>query len=451
MKNICLYGFSGEIITPNDPNYEEARQEWNRSVQKFPLAIAFCENIEDVSSAIHWARSEKVPIRIRSGGHNYEGYSVGDKVLVIDISPMNNIEIFEEEKRVKIQGGVTNSQFYNTVSKKNYPLPGGTCPSVGVSGYCLGRGWGLSARHLGLGCDSLVELEMVNFEGEIIVANELENSDLFWACRGAGGGNFGVIVSLTFELPSKVDKVTTIELCWPKATSKTQMAFLETWQKWIVQVDGRINMNGGIYNTKADGTYAYLRGICFGTPEETKKIIDPFRKITDVEETYEYLTFLEAFNKFTSGYPPFEKFKSTGRFVGRIFEDFELKRLMDIVSRQRPEGSILTSIGVYGLGGKVKDIGKHETAYYYRNSNYILSLQSVWEDNKFKPQNVDWVEENFEYIYKITKGSYVNFPYCELVNYEEQYYGTNAAILKCIKRKYDPLNVFNFPQSIRLS
>ncbi|MDR3594995.1 FAD-dependent oxidoreductase [Clostridium sp.] len=438
-----------EIITPNSDKYEQARQEWNRSIQKYPCAIVYCESYKDVSTAIRFACKNNIPLRIRSGGHNYEGYSIANKALIIDVSKLNKIQINYDENTVTIQGGVNNSQLYNFISSKGYPFPGGACPTVGVSGYALGGGWGYSCRYLGLGCDSLVEIKLINYKGNLITADEYVNSDLFWACRGAGGGNFGVIVSMTFKLPPKVGKVTLFEIHCSNESKAIQIEFLNTWQKWIITADPRINMNGGLYNTKSDGKYIHCRGLFYGTPDELQSILKPFKSIKGVDISAEYLSFLAAINKIGSSYPPFEYFKSTGRFVYKCYTLNEIEDIVDIVNQERPAGSILTSANIYGLGGKVSEVNKFDTAFYYRKARYILSIQSVWESNEYKPENVEWVNKNFNYIYSITNGSYINFPFFPLPSYEHDYYGQNVNALQCIKCKYDPYNVFMFQQGIK--
>lgn len=449
LKNLCFCSLEGQVITPKNPEYEIVRQEWNRAIQKLPIALVYCSNNHEVIQAILWGKENNVPIRIRSGGHNYEGYSTGNCVLVIDISKMNNIKIDSSENTVKVQGGVKNSQLYNYISSQGYPFPGGLCPTVGVSGYTLGGGWGYSCRKFGLGCDSLVEIEIINYNGCILRANQRENSELFWALKGAGGGNFGVVVSMTYKLPSKVDKVTIFELYYPNASKDIQVQFLQIWQRWITTVDNDINMSGGVYNSEDDGIYVYVRGISYKNEIDTEKLLAPFLNIENIESSFEELTFLEAINKLGSTYPPYEYFKSTGRFAQRVYTEEELNTLLDIVNKPRPQGSYLTQIGIYGLGGAVSNISQSETAYYYRDAWYILSIQSVFENNAYRKINNKWVDDNFKYIYSITEGSYVNFPYSELKDYLHDYYGCNVNKLKLVKKYYDPKNVFGFPQGIK--
>ncbi len=443
----CFCDFKGEIVTQEDKSYEVARLEWNRAINKYPLIIAYCECTRDVQEAIRWSRKCRIPIRIRSGGHNYEGYSTGNCVLVIDVSRINRVEIDEERKLVKVGGGVKNRELYDTISTKGYPFPGGTCPTVGVSGYALGGGWGLSARYFGLGCDSLLEIQLVAANGHLITANEHQNRQLFWACQGAGGGNFGVVVSMTFRLPDQVTGVTLFDIYVGDATRQKQKAFLSLWQSWIREVSSKINMQAGIYNTPQENIYIYGRGICYGSIEETRNLLLPFYELGEIQMTYG--SFFEAITKIQAGYPSYEYFKSTGRFVDRLFDEEEIESLLDIVNAPRPIGSIVTSIGVYGLGALTQEKRSTDTAFYYRNAAYILNMQSVWNDNLYKEANVQWVEEYFSKLYKLTEGSYVNFPYAELKQYEKEYFGKNKQALQDIKSIYDPENVFCFPQSIQ--
>jgi len=448
MHDKKFQGLSGEIVTPNDPPYDTARQEWNQVVQEFPQVIVYCYDNKDVSNAIRWAREQGVGIRIRSGGHNYEGYSVGDKVLVIDISRMNGLRIDQTRNLVQVQGGVRNRRLYEFLSSRGYPFPGGTCPSMGVSGYTLGGGWGYSCRLFGLGCDNLIELELIDYKGKLLVASQLVNADLFWACRGAGGGNFGVVVSMTFKLPPKVDKVTLIEILYPHATPKSQEKFLDAWQQWVLYADDRIGLNARLYNSEAEGIATLARGIFYGTPQQAKEILQPFRDIGSLELTLQYISFSEAIKQIEETYPKSEKFKTISRFSYRIYSKKELQKLVRFIQR-RPRGSISASLIVYALGGAVQDISNRATAFYYRKARYILAIESIWDKPRFAQANIDWVQEKFSYIKSITRGSYVNFPYSGLKDYEKAYFGKNKSRLKKIKRKYDPLNVFKFPQGIK--
>ncbi|TBX76973.1 FAD-binding oxidoreductase [Bacillus mycoides] len=448
MYELSYEGLTGEIITRYDCEYEEARQEWNRAIQKFPLAIIYCFTKWDVSNAIIWAIKNEISIRIRSGGHHYEGYSVDNNVLVIDISKMNCMQLNEHKNTLVIQGGVQNKQIYDFISSKGYPFPGGTCPTVGVSGYTLGGGWGYSSRYFGLGCDNLIELELIDYKGKVITANETYHKDLFWACRGAGGGNFGIVVSLTFKLPPIVDKVTFVELYWPNASVDIQKEFLHTWQSWLVNLNSKMTIGASIYNSAAEGLAIYGRGLYYGTPEDAAFILQDLVNINGVKVNLQYISLLEAMDIVQSSYPPYEQFKSTGRFVHKQYNEEEIEKIISLIE-DRASGSIFAALSLYPLGGKVQDVDKDATAFYYRDAHYIIGIQSIWEDPIFKKDNSQWLEKRFDYIESITEGSFVNFPYSDLKDYMNAYYGTHANKLRKISKKYDPLCVFTFPQGIK--
>lgn len=438
---------TGEVITWESTLYNEARQEWNRAIEKYPIALVYCHNKFDVSNAIAWAKWNSIGIRIRSGGHHYEGYSIGNCILVIDISRLNKIKVMEDKNIVTIQGGVRNREFYEAVSTLGYPLPGGSCPTVGVSGYTLGGGWGYSSRYLGLGCDSLKEVEIVNYSGKIIRANAYENSDLFWALRGAGGGNFGVVVSLTYNLPEKIQGVTLLSVYFPNATRDKLVEIFNAVQVELPTLDRRLTIQSGMYNSEEDGIAGYAGGIFYGIQSEA---LETIRFLSDIEGAVvntQYMSFIDAMRQMMSNFPPYEHFKSTGRFVYRLYTMEELYGFIDLIMT-RPINSILVGLSLFTLGGAVADVPSDSTAYYYRQASYILGIQSVYLDNKFTEENVKWVQDKFKYIYPLTEGSYVNFPYAELNDYMKEYYGKNAYWLRQINNKYDPYNVFWFHQGI---
>ncbi|WP_113928031.1 FAD-binding oxidoreductase [Bacillus sp. P14.5] len=446
--SLFLKGLTGEVVTMKDPDYDEARQEWNRAIDKFPLVIVYCENKQDVVNGILWARKRRVGIRIRSGGHHYEGYSIGHLILVIDISRLNTLKLDKDRDVLHMEAGAKNTEVYDLIGSNGYVFPGGTCPTVGVTGFTLGGGWGFSSRLLGLGCDSLLEVELVNFQGRLIKANRSVNSDLFWACQGAGGGNFGVVVSLTFQLPKPTNScVTLVRFFYVGTTKAKQAQVMDIWQKWLPDLDKRMTLVSSFYNAEGEGLGIFATGFFYGSPEAAREILQPFAEVEGFRAELEESSFFEAVKKVEATYPPFEKFKSTGRFVQRSYSAEELEKVAELVQNP-PEGSQYAAVSFYALGGEIGRVGKKETAFFYRNARYIMGIQSVWSEDEFAEKNREWVRERFHYIKSITEGSFVNFPISKLKNYEREYFGGNADRLVKVNRKYDPFNVFSFPQGL---
>ena len=446
--DICNFNhLTGRIITPESPCYNEFRQVYNQAVDKYPLVIVFCQNETDVKNVICWSRSHGVSLRIRNGGHNYEGYSTGDDVLILDLSEMNHIDIDEVSHRVTVQAGVTNGQMYELMYSRGYPFPGGTCPTVGIGGYALGGGWGLSSRYLGLGCDNLIELSMVNSEGMTITASQFENPELFWALRGGGTGNFGVVTSMVFDLPKKVDKVTYIDIRYEDTDQEKQSIFIQLWQEWLADADPRITLVSRVFHSRQSGPGIIARGIFYGTPESVLGIIAPLLRLGGVKYNLRYLTFLETTRLIGEFYPPSEAFQSVSRFAMRDLQPCECWNLAGMI-QELPSGSTYTGLSFYALGGAVSRISPDATAFYYRNARYILWLNTIFEC--CLQNNASFIADRFCYLQSITQGSYVNFPYQCLPCCLEEYYGNHVCRLKEIKRCYDPCNVFSFPQGLGL-
>jgi FAD/FMN-containing dehydrogenase len=388
-----------------------------------------------------------VPFRIRNGRHNYEGFSTGNGVLVIDLSRLDDLDM--DNCLVAAQGGVNNRMIYDLAAPQGYPFPGGSCPTVGVAGYAMGGGSGPMSRMLGLGCDSLEAVELINADGKLITADKVKNPHLFWALRGAGDGNFGVAVRTFFRLPKKVDFVTLVLLYYPNADAANQTRFIATWQQWLESADDRISLQAPVYHDQVEGYAVFARGIYFGNREQAQQAVSALTGLPGCEASFEEMTVYEAIRAIEDTIPDSEKFKSSGRFVGRQLTPYEIGHMVDLM-REYPEGSVFAGLTLYALGGRVKNVAPSDSAFFYRHSPYIIGLQSIWTEDRYAQLNTKWVQSRLSYINTVTAGSYVNFPNSELKDYEHAYWGENEHKLRRVKQMYDPCNVFSFPQSIRL-
>lgn len=439
---------TGEVITREDFAYEDARRMWNRAIERYPLAIVFCSTEEDVRNSVIWAKEQQVAIRIRSGRHHYTGYSTGNDVLVIDVSRMNKIVVDEASGSVSIEGGVRNRELYEAVCGKGYPFPGGGCPTVGVVGFALGGGWGYSARFLGLGCDAIEEITLINYKGEIITASKLENADLFWALKGSGGGQFGIVTKMRFKLPAKVKETTLLRLDFTHVTRKMQINLWKLWQENTKNAGPEVNFKISFYNSKDKGIGVLLIGIYYGSVQEAHKVIAPFIALGEkIDVTVSAMTVLDVNRWIQDAHPDFEHYASSGRFVEEGFDEEKMHILLDLIN-ERAQGSYYTAVSGYGLGGNIKKRNPQEASFAYGNSAYILGFQSVWENNEYSESNKLWFSPRFEVIKGLTTGSFVNFPSDKLEEYRKDYYGHNKAQLVRIREKYDPYNVFGFEQGL---
>ncbi|MGL4876362.1 MAG: FAD-binding protein, partial [Clostridium sp.] len=427
--------------------YDEKRMCFNRAINKKPLAIAYCENTKQLREALNLIKKYNFPFRIRSGTHHYEGFSTGDDIFVIDISKMNDIDINFDENTVTIEGGVRNRELYEAVGKYDIPFPGGGCPTVGVIAYTLGGGWGYSARHLGLGIDSLISMEMMNSKGDLLNVSETENVELFYALKGSGGGNFGIITKLKFNLPKKEENGTLVLLEKSNISVEYMTEIFLNWDKQIKSLDQRLNMKIAFYKDKVKGLGVKIIGIFYGDIANLNKALEKLVTLNEFENNSKSLSILNINRWIQDAHPDYEKYKSTGRFTKESYEKEDVFRILNILEKPN-KGSVYTAISLYGLG-KATCNKRSEDSFYYRNSKGIIGFQSVWEEDVFAAENKAFVLENFKIIKELTKGSFVSFPLKELDNYMDEYYGEYKHKLIEVKKRYDKENFFKFEQEIK--
>lgn len=442
--------FKGEIYFKEDLNYEEKRLCWNRAIDKKPFVIAYCRDNNDIKICLNLIKKHSMPFRIRSGAHHYEGFSTGDNLFVIDVSMMDKINLDIEKNTLQISAGTRNREVYEVVCKYHIPFPGGGCPTVGAIGYTLGGGWGYSARYLGLGIDNLLEVELLNYNGELIKANSTENPDLFWALKGAGSGNFGIVTSMTFNLPKKVEICTLVLAEITNITTENMVPIFNSWLNEIQDLDPRLNMKVAFYNDRIKGLGIKITGIFYGENYEALKAV---KKITlDYNWNYDLreMSILDINRWIQDNHPDYEFYKSNGRFIDDKFNSESIQGILNILN-EKPDTSSYAAISLYGMSGNIENAFKNNNSFAYRNTKGVLGFQAVWEyeNNDHKLENEKWVIENSKIIKKETNGSFVNFPLAELNDYMKEYFGENTEKLKEIKREYDPYNFFNFEQSIK--
>src|SRR4051812_22102239 len=213
----------GQVISPADPAYEEARQVHNGMIQKRPALIARCVDAGDVVTALSFGRAQNLDVSIRGGAHNAGGLGLVDDGLTLDLSPMRNVHVDPQARLAHVGGGATLGDLDHATHAFGLATPTGIASTTGVGGLTLGGGLGHLTRAHGLTIDNLLAADVVLADGRFVTASEDEHEDLFWALRG-GGGNFGVVTSFTFRVPP-VSTVTFGPMLWPVERSEEILAW----------------------------------------------------------------------------------------------------------------------------------------------------------------------------------------------------------------------------------
>jgi FAD/FMN-containing dehydrogenase len=442
----------GELVQPVDPSYDEARKVFNGMIDKHPRMIARCSDVADVIAAVNFARENDVLLAVRGGGHNGAGWGVADDGLVIDLSALRGIRVEPEAQTVRVEGGATWGDVDHAAHAFGLAIPTGIISTTGVGGLTLGGGHGYLSRKYGLTIDNLLEADMVLADGSFVRASEEENEDLFWGIRG-GGGNFGVVTSFLFR-GNPVSTVYAGPMVWELDRAEEIMR----WYREYLP-----NAPEELY-----GFFAFLivppappfpehlhnRNMCgvvwsySGPLEEAEAAFRPIRQ--DVgPPAFEFLGPMPVpvlDSLFDALYTPGLQQYWRGDFVTELSDEAIAMHL-----RYGPEvPTVQSTMHLYPIDGAPQRVGRHETAFSYREANWSAVFYGVDPDPANNERITEWAKEYWAALHPYSAGgAYVNFMMDEGQERVKATYRDNYERLVAIKNEYDPTNLFRVNQNIK--
>ena len=448
----------GRLILPDDRGYAAASRPLNRRYADLrPQGVALCEGAADAREALLWARDNDMPIAVRSGGHNYAGYSTNDG-LVIDFGRMKGAKVSDSRGTIVAEPGARNTDVYAALQPHGVAISAGRCPTVAIGGLVLGGGVGFSSRKLGLTCDHLLEAEVVTASGKVLTCSEKENPDLFWALRGGGGGNFGISTSYTFET-RPVRDVTLYDIEWrwadaAKVFAALQQAMADAQDEFSMRIGlGRAGTRG---NPGAAPPTISALGQFFGPKSELVAILDAALSAAPTKQKLiAERTFWQAKNYFFDTTPQgYYEVKSA--YARRPLSGDGIDTLLRWIERwpgsSNPEGG---GMAMFASGGAINRVPAAATAFVHRDEFALIATETTWSATDSKAlvgRGLDWVEGFAEALRPHVSGfAYQNFIDRSQRNWQHAYYGSNLERLMKVKRRYDPDDVFRFEQSIPLA
>ncbi|CAM3560086.1 FAD-binding oxidoreductase [Nocardiopsis gilva] len=421
---------------------------------------------EGVSIAIKWAHEQGLPVAPRSNGHNYAGYSTTPGLL-LNLSRLKNpclIPSNGDTPLLKAGSGTTNADVYPWLRRQSAPhvaIPTGRCPSVALGGLVLGGGIGFSDRKYGLTCDTLVETTVVLADGRIVTANEHnEYSDLFWACRGGAGNNFGVTVDFTFKTHPVPAQFSVFDLKWP---IKDTVAVVQAMQNLIADAgtpDGfhlrlGIGTSGRSPAESAENANCNAMGEFYGTAADLRKLLKPVLDCASptLKSRIEDMDFWRA-TDYTFATTPVLQWGGKSAIVNEKLTPDQITACVDAMKTwpgsRNDDGA---GIALFAMGGAINEVRPDATAFFHRNAHFIMALESSWADDDSSATAQacrDWLNSLYTQVWGANGPDhcYQNFPDPDLTRWSERYYGSNYNRLVEVKKKYDPAGMFHYGQSI---
>jgi FAD/FMN-containing dehydrogenase len=441
----------GDLIQMGVPGYDEARTIYNAMIDRRPAMIVRCANVADVISAVNFARQNDLLVSIRGGGHNVAGLSMNDGGLVIDLSRMRGVHVDPQRRRARVEGGCVWGDVDHATHAFGLAVPSGIISTTGVGGLTLGGGFGHLSRHFGLSCDNLVSADVVLADGSFVTASATSHPDLFWALRG-GGGNFGVVTSFEFQL-HPVSIVYGGPLFYDVEHTET---LLRAYADYMRQAPDALSAFFSFHQgPPAPFIPEHLHFVpmvtivvCYsGAPEEGEAAVRPLREVVpplvDLAGPIPYPALNSMFDSlYTPGLHHYWK----ADFVPRLTD--EAIRIHAEYGPKVP--SLHSTMHLYPQTGAIQRVGRNDTAYSYRDVDYVHNIVAIDMDRSRLPDDMQWMHAYWSALKPYAaSGAYVNFMMDD--EGQERVRGTyrdNYERLTRIKAIYDPTNFFRVNQNI---
>lgn len=433
------------VLVPKDLKFAQYQIAFNKRTMLTPSVRVLCGSARAVAITLQWVQDNNVPLAMRSGGHSYEGLSQ-TKGLVIDTRSMDSVRISGDGSMLLTGAGAGLGRVYEVGASKGVAIPAGSCPTVGVTGHTTGGGYGLVARGFGLACDSLTSLQMVTANGEEITVSEHDNPDLFWACRGAGGGSFGVITSLQFRT-HRVKTVFTFGINW-RLSPAVAGKLMQAWQEWAPEAPHGINALLRVKKNEDGSIQIRCFGQTIGNEATLRTELARLNRVSPgTDLRIKRLMFLEAVDHFGGkpGYPSVYM-KAKSDYLKKVMSDEGCK----VFLANMPAKIVTVVFDSYG--GEIRAKRDDETAFAHREDT-LCSMQYIceWE----KPEETETRMRILRKFHDSVRpymsgGAYTNYCDLDIPDYLTAYWGNNVDRLIQVKNQYDPRDVFRHAQSVPL-
>ena len=461
---------SGPLVRPGEAGYGTASELFDPRFDSLrPAGVAYCRTPHDVSTCLAFVRKYRVPVAARCGGHSYAGWS-STSGLIVDVTRMAGVSV--SGSTATVGAGTRLIDFYNGLDAHGRAVPGGSCPTVGISGLTLGGGIGVVGRAYGLTCDNVKSLQIVTADGELRTASASTNSDLFWACRGGGGGNFGVVTSFTFTTYPAGD-IILFFLSWPWSQAARVIA---AWQSWAPHAPDQLWSNlhlstatgGSIPSIQVGGTYLGSVNDAYGELEKLYAAAgsnpsSPFLENTTwlhamlVEAGCASLTVNECHlpTQVPGGQlSRSSEYAKSDFFTTPLSSHGIATMLAGVENFQRAGGAPGASGGIAldALGGAINRVAPGTTAFVHRNALFDAQYTTTWplgSASAAVARQHAWQQSFWQSMRPYASGqAYQNYIDPNLANWRQAYYGANYTRLTQVKAAYDPDRVFSFPQAV---
>jgi FAD/FMN-containing dehydrogenase len=432
-------GLTGKAFRPGDPEYEQLRKVYAAKFASHPALVVLPANPQDIQATVSFARSNRLPLAVRCGGHSYAGYSTCDGGLVLDMSGFRTMTIGSDKRHARLGGGMLCGAVEIETAKAEVATVLGQCPSVGVGGFLLGGGVGPLMGKYGLGCDNILAAKLILADGSLVSASADQNPDLYWAIRG-GGGNFGIVTEFEVALHpvSKVlAGIVTLE-------SEDPRTFLRAFRDFLPKVGDELTLIALLSAERGQKPQLSIEACYVGDPTEGEKILAPLRHHPGVVgDTVQIRQYLKLEQMTPALIPPRCEEHCSG-----FFAELDEQRI-EIFAHAFSSVPFPVECFLVHLHGAVSRVPVGATAFPLRRAGITFDVAAPWNPPDGQRAASEWIEALRTKLPVDEDGNYVNVMDREGEDSVRRAYGPNYARLQQIKARYDPHNLFSLNQNIR--
>jgi FAD/FMN-containing dehydrogenase len=442
----------GPVLTSRSPGYDAARVPYNSRYRRVrPLAVVRPLGPGDVSRTILWARRNGVRLAARSGGHSYAGYST-TRGVVVDLRNLHAIRVDRGSGTATVGAGARLIDVERKLARHGVAIPTGSCPTVGVGGLALGGGVGLASRAWGTTSDNLLEVEVVTADGRVRTCSRRRNPELFWGCRGGGGGNFGIATRFTFRV-HRVSTVSWFVAEWPWTEAEAVVA---AWQAFGPHAPDalftlcRLARGAGTPSIEVFGQF-------IGAESRLRTLLAPLAAVPGIHLTTGTSSYLDAQLRWAGclgktsaacAAPGHATFAAKSDYAKSPLSPAGIRVLRRRIEQAQAQAWGKASVVLDSYGGAINRVKPGATAFVHRDALFSMQELAYWSGSA-GPRALAWLRGLHAELRPHVSGfAYQNYIDPELASWKHAYYGSNLARLVALKHSVDPDDFFRFAQSI---
>ncbi len=434
---------AGDILRPDDDDFDDARAIWNARFDRSPDRIARCVTTEDVVEAVAYAVTNDLPLSVKAAGHSYAGTGVRDAGLLIDLSGMNDISLDADDRSVTIGPGVTCAELDRATQKYGLATPTPTVSSVGVVGASLGGGGGYLTRKYGLTLDNVIEAEIVTADGRQLHVSEQQHPDLFWAIRG-GGGNFGIVTSLKLRVHQVGPEVLAGQVIYPFDDAGRM---LRAFRDFMNEAPDEFQCYPFCFRVPPIDLFPpethglpVLDFVMYHEDADALDFVQPLRELGEpILDLVGGTPYVDVQTAFDANLPKGQRYLSKAHDLADL-SDGAIDVMVEFVPRM---AGAFTAAYFDPVGGAAGRVDPTATAYAGREARYGFHIIAGWQDAVEDDTVMVWANDFHRAMSThATGGVYVNLIGDDELDRIPSAYGPNYDRLVRLKAKWDPANLF---------